>query len=140
MKTYALYKGEGLLASGTINEIANELNIKPATIKFYGCSAYRERTSETSVKGTRRLVCLDEMGSKERKSLKSQKVRERNKCSTCERKSDWYQTGCQVFTEEPENCWAHTTDKDWLRKVEKVCKEYREGKPKASADCDEYAK
>jgi hypothetical protein len=51
-------------------------------------------------------------------------LREKNKCSTCERRSDIHHIGCQVFSEEPETCWAHTTDKDWLRKVEKAVRQY----------------
>lgn len=55
---------------------------------------------------------------------KSRELREKNKCSTCERRSGIYHIGCQVFNKEPEICWAHTTDKDWLRKVEKAVRIY----------------
>lgn len=53
----------------------------------------------------------------------SQELRKKNNCATCERRGN-YPVGCQVFTEEPEKCWAHTTDKDWLRKVEKAVRQY----------------
>lgn len=54
----------------------------------------------------------------------SQELRKKNNCATCERRSNIHYIGCQVFDEEPENCWAHTTDKDWLRKVEKAVRQY----------------
>ena len=56
-------------------------------------------------------------------TAKSQELRKKNNCATCERRSN-HEIGCQVFSEEPENCWAHTTDKDWLRKVEKAVRIY----------------
>ena len=55
---------------------------------------------------------------------KSRELREKNNCATCERRSDMHHIGCQVFSEEPETCWAHTTDKGWLRKVEKAVRQY----------------
>lgn len=59
----------------------------------------------------------------------SQELRKKNNCATCERRSDIHHIGCQAFKEEPEACWAHTTDKGWLRKVEKAKKEYEKTKP-----------
>jgi hypothetical protein len=53
----------------------------------------------------------------------SQELRKKNNCATCARRGN-YPTGCQAFKEEPERCWAHTTDKDWLRKVEKAVRIY----------------
>lgn len=55
MKEYAVYKGEEILAMGTIKEIAKELKIKPESVKYYGTGVYTVRTSEKA----RRLVCLD---------------------------------------------------------------------------------
>jgi len=55
---------------------------------------------------------------------KSQELRKKNNCATCERRSDMHHIGCQVFIEEPENCWAHTTDKRWLIKAENEIKRY----------------
>lgn len=57
----------------------------------------------------------------------SQELRQKNNCANCERRGR-FEIGCQTFKEEPENCWAWTNDKDWLKKVDKACKEYRSGK------------
>lgn len=40
LNIYALYKGEELLATGTIFEIAEELNIKVQTVRKYGTQSY----------------------------------------------------------------------------------------------------
>jgi len=53
----------------------------------------------------------------------SQELRVKNNCATCERRGS-YAIGCQIFKAEPENCWAHTTDKDWRLKVERATKVY----------------
>lgn len=53
----------------------------------------------------------------------TKELRYKNNCYTCERRR-LAGEGCQVFVSEPENCWAHTTDKDWSAKVDKACKEY----------------
>lgn len=42
-KEYTLYKGEEILAFGTIDEIARQLNVKPRTIKFYLSPTYKKR-------------------------------------------------------------------------------------------------
>ena len=55
-KTYALYKGEELLAMGTKKELAELLNIKVETISFYGTPAYKKRTNGAK---SRRLVLID---------------------------------------------------------------------------------
>lgn len=57
MKKYELYKGYELLAIGTVNEIAREIGVKPATVRFYGSPVYQRR-----VKGenTRMLMEVDE--------------------------------------------------------------------------------
>lgn len=62
-------------------------------------------------------------------SQRSKEARERNKCSTCERRSN-HKIGCFAFTEEPLSCWAHTTHEDWLTKVNAEIKEYNGGKGK----------
>ncbi len=54
---YALYKGDVLLAIGTIEEIAQRFNVKQKTIIFYQTPSQKRRTSEE--KG-RRLVKLDD--------------------------------------------------------------------------------
>lgn len=53
---YALYKGEELMITGTIDEIANALNIKRESVKFYKTPTYKKRTTENA----RRLVSLEE--------------------------------------------------------------------------------
>ena len=53
-KIYALYKGEELLATGAIIQIAYKLGVKPRTIKFYGTPTYQKRT----IKNYRELVEL----------------------------------------------------------------------------------
>ena len=58
----------------------------------------------------------------------SAELRIKNNCSTCARMSNMHQIGCQVFKEEPRECWAWTDDKDWLKKANKACREYRNGK------------
>ncbi len=56
---------------------------------------------------------------------KSKELRIKNNCATCERRGN-FAIGCQAFSEEPENCWAHTTDQDWLNKVRKAVKTYKD--------------
>lgn len=60
MREFALYKGEDILSIGTINEIAEELNISPGTVKFYGTNGYKKRLSRRKVKSARELVELEE--------------------------------------------------------------------------------
>ena len=48
-----------------------------------------------------------------------------NDCSNCERRfKSKAKEGCQVFKEKPENCWAWTDDKNWLKKVNKELRAY----------------
>lgn len=56
-KEYALYKGEELLAMGTVMEIAEQVGVKPCTIRDYGTKKYARRTSDAR---GRRLVCLED--------------------------------------------------------------------------------
>lgn len=61
-KEYALYKGENLLAIGTAQEIADEMNVKKETVLFYEKPAYKKRVSkrEKGLRGNVRiLVALD---------------------------------------------------------------------------------
>lgn len=48
MKEYALYKGEQMVAVGTIKEIAVERGVKPSTIRFYMYDAYQRRAKRES--------------------------------------------------------------------------------------------
>lgn len=43
IKNYALYKGEELLAEGTIIQIAYKMNVKVRTIQFYKTPTYKKR-------------------------------------------------------------------------------------------------
>lgn len=53
---YALYKGDDLIIIGTIDEIANLLNIQKESVRFYKTPTYKKRTTENA----RRLVSLEE--------------------------------------------------------------------------------
>jgi len=57
MKEYALYKGEDILAIGTLEEIAASLGVAVETVKFYGMPSYLKR-----IKGqnARELIELEE--------------------------------------------------------------------------------
>jgi DNA-binding CsgD family transcriptional regulator len=54
MKQYAVYKGEECLAIGNIYQLANKLNIKEATIRFYLTPTYKKRVKKS--KNRRELV------------------------------------------------------------------------------------
>jgi len=45
-KEYAFYKGDELLAMGTVAEIGYALGILPKTVHFYKTPSYRKRVSE----------------------------------------------------------------------------------------------
>lgn len=59
MKEYALYKGEQMVAVGTINEIAAERGVKPATIRFYMSGVYQRR-SKGEVNNRLQLIKLED--------------------------------------------------------------------------------
>ena len=46
MKIYALYKGEKLLATGTIIQIAYQMGVKYRTIQFYNTPSYKKRRAK----------------------------------------------------------------------------------------------
>ncbi|WP_294172683.1 hypothetical protein [uncultured Clostridium sp.] len=58
MGIYALYKGEQMLSTGTIYEIAKELSVEVKTIKYYGTNAYK-RKLEKRTRNARELIELD---------------------------------------------------------------------------------
>lgn len=62
MKEYALYKGEDLLAIGTVEEIAKETGTKRGTIMYYKSPSYRKRLIERNAlhRNVRILVPLDD--------------------------------------------------------------------------------
>lgn len=45
MGIYALYKGEQMLSTGTIYEIANDIGTDVTTIKYYGTNACQQPTT-----------------------------------------------------------------------------------------------
>ena len=60
-REYALYKGEDILAIGTIKQIAEKVGVKKETIAYYKTQAYQNKLSRRkAIKGNvRMLVCLD---------------------------------------------------------------------------------
>lgn len=58
MGIYALYKGEQMLSTGTIYEIAKELSVEVKTIKYYGTNAYK-RKLEKRTRNAIELIELD---------------------------------------------------------------------------------
>lgn len=59
MKEYALYKGDQMVAIGTVNEIAEERGVKPNTIRFYMSDAYQRR-SKSEVNNRLQLIKVDD--------------------------------------------------------------------------------
>lgn len=57
-KEYYLYKGDEVLATGTIKEIAKKMNVSTRTIRFYSNPSYLKRRSNG--KNYRVLICVDE--------------------------------------------------------------------------------
>lgn len=56
----AIYKGEELPAMGTLDEVAEELNVDRKTIMFYSTPTYKRRLASRNVKSARELVWLDD--------------------------------------------------------------------------------
>lgn len=58
---YAMYKGENLLAIGNERQLARELGVKVATIRFYRSPAYAKRLAKRKDigKNCRVIVVLD---------------------------------------------------------------------------------
>lgn len=52
-RIYAMYKGEEMLAMGTIKEIAEQMGVSEVTIRFQTTPSYRKRCREN---GTHREV------------------------------------------------------------------------------------
>lgn len=59
MNEYALYKGEQMVAIGTVKEIAEERGVKPETIKYYGSGTYQRR-SKSEINNRLQLIKLDD--------------------------------------------------------------------------------
>lgn len=62
MTIYAMYKGEECLSIGTIYEVAEELNVKVETLRFYLTPTYKKRAANRKERseGRRILVKLEE--------------------------------------------------------------------------------
>lgn len=59
---YALYKGEELLSMGTIFQIAQDLNIKVSTVKYYGTDSYKKKLAKRKrSNNSKKLVNLDDV-------------------------------------------------------------------------------
>lgn len=59
-KVYALYKGEDILSMGTVDEIAEELNIKKETVLWYRYPSVKKRNNSTKGNKKRFLIELEE--------------------------------------------------------------------------------
>ena len=46
MKEYAVYKGDTFLTSGTLEECAAFMGVKPKTVKFYTMPIYQKRLNK----------------------------------------------------------------------------------------------
>jgi DNA-binding NarL/FixJ family response regulator len=59
MKEYALFKGEQMVAIGTVEEIAEERGVKPKTIQFYKSKVYQRR-AKSEVNNRLQLIKLED--------------------------------------------------------------------------------
>ena len=60
MGIFALYKGEEMLSTGTVYEIAKDLDVEVRTIKYYATKAYKRKLSKRkNSRNARELVKLD---------------------------------------------------------------------------------
>ncbi len=48
MKEYAVYKGEKILAIGTVREIAKQLKVKERTVYFWSMPSHRKRNKKNA--------------------------------------------------------------------------------------------
>ena len=58
MKEYAVYKGDDLLAIGTVREIAKQLNVKERSVYFWSSPANHKR-NETSTANRKIAIVLE---------------------------------------------------------------------------------
>lgn len=56
-REYALYKGDDLLAIGTLEELAETLGVTPNTIYYYSMSAYQRKGNVKKPTG-KRIVAI----------------------------------------------------------------------------------
>lgn len=63
---YALYKGEKCLGIGTVQQLAQQLNVQLRTIQFYGTDAYKRKLEKRKNSNNAKiLINLDECGEEE---------------------------------------------------------------------------
>lgn len=63
MKVYAMYKGEECIAIGNVYELAEVLNVKVDTIRWYSTPTYKrrlEKKNKKRIENRRVLVELEE--------------------------------------------------------------------------------
>ena len=60
MKEYAVYKGDEFLAIGTAEELAEKLNVRPQTIRFWGTPSYQKKG--TGERGRKIAIPLEDDG------------------------------------------------------------------------------
>ena len=59
-KEYALYKGDELIRTGTLQKIAEAENVQVETIRFYTTNTYKKRIAKRkNARNYREVVCLD---------------------------------------------------------------------------------
>ena len=58
-REYSLYKGEKILISGTLKEIAKNQNVKEKTILYYQTPAHLKRCEKSHIGNYRVLVKID---------------------------------------------------------------------------------
>ncbi len=57
VKVYAMYKGDKCLASGTLYQLAKQLNINIQTLRFYLTPTYKKRFEKS--KNRRELIRIE---------------------------------------------------------------------------------
>lgn len=55
-KIYAMYRGDELLCTGTVYEIAEKMDISVSTVRFYSMPAYRKRIENRGKFENQRVV------------------------------------------------------------------------------------
>lgn len=65
MKEYAVYKGEELLAMGTLKECAQTLGVKPETVRYYQTNAYKRKVAKRRTYGNIRTTVILEADDEE---------------------------------------------------------------------------
>lgn len=59
-KEYCVYKGDDLLVMGTLQECANELGVKPATVLWYKYPSYQKKGNSKRVSNRRITIEMEE--------------------------------------------------------------------------------